>query len=387
MSQRNIIRTRLKLFAIALVCSLVVLFAATLLFFARAATPQALQSRHAAQVGCVALLLALGLGAVLVRVFHIYQKNYERGVEHEARIMFARQTATLNAIVEAIPAMVAVWDSQLRYRVVNKAFERWRGRSRKDVIGRSIEEVAGRAEYEISLPWIVRAMAGETVCYEKEYPGAKETRNVAVTYMPLRLEDDSIGGIIAVAQDVTLDREERIRLLSLSERDPLTGLLNRGGFERFLKERVAAGQGASLAVLFIDLDHFKPINDTHGHAAGDDVLRAFSVLLQSLVRPTDAVARLGGDEFAIVLLGVRRPEDARMVADKVVQMARQPIITSGKAIKVGASVGVAFNSEREGGWSGLVARADAMAYAAKTGGRGRTVIDLDSRDSRGDAGI
>jgi diguanylate cyclase (GGDEF)-like protein/PAS domain S-box-containing protein len=297
--------------------------------------------------------------------------------EVAARRALARQTATLNAIVEAIPAMVAVWDVDCRYRLVNRAFERWRGKTRDEVIGHTLEEILGAEEYRLSLPWVARVLAGETVTYEKEFPGSSLSRRVSMTYIPLRLKDGSVGGFIGVAQDVTLHHEENLRLLLLSERDPLTGLLNRAGFQSYLEKKTAQGDGAALAVLYIDLDHFKPINDSHGHATGDEVLREFAHRLRSLVRPTDAVARLGGDEFAVAVAGVRERADAATVADKVVDMARQPITVGEHSLGIGASVGVAFNADATGGWKALIARADGMAYRAKAEGRGRRVVATD----------
>lgn len=98
---------------------------------------------------------------------------------------------------------------------------------------------------------------------------------------------------MVVTNDVTYQKREEGRLHQLAHRDPLTGLLNRTGFESHLNLSIHASSGASLAWLYIDLDHFKPVNDKHGHPAGDEVLRIFANRLVNLVRPTDAVARLG----------------------------------------------------------------------------------------------
>jgi diguanylate cyclase (GGDEF)-like protein/PAS domain S-box-containing protein len=291
-----------------------------------------------------------------------------------ARRALARQTATLNSVIEAIPAMIAVWDTELRCRLVNRAFERWRGGSRTEFVGHTIKETLGNVDYERTLPYMNRALGGETVAYETEYVAGAESHHVSVTYTPLSLEDGSIGGFVGIAQDITRHREENIRLLLLAEHDPLTGALNRGGFESYLGKKMQQGDGAALAVLYIDLDNFKPINDTYGHATGDEVLREFASRLQCLVRPTDAVARLGGDEFAVALAGVRGPDSAAVVADKIVEMARQPIMAGERRLNIGASVGVACNAEAAGGWKGLVARADAMVYRAKALGRGRREV-------------
>jgi diguanylate cyclase (GGDEF)-like protein/PAS domain S-box-containing protein len=294
--------------------------------------------------------------------------------EVAARRDLARQTATLNAVIESIPAMVAVWDMDMRYRLVNKAYVRWLGRHRRDVVGAKIGEVLTDTEYRRSAPWAMRALAGETVTYEKEYGDVDGKKHLSFTYIPLHLKDGKIGGAVGVAHDITHHREENVRLMLLSERDPLTGLLNRAGFEKYLQNRSDSGDGASVAVLYIDLDHFKPINDRYGHATGDDVLREFAARLQAIVRPTDAVARLGGDEFGVVLAGVREPEHAAQVAQKVVEMARQPFVVRELALNIGASVGVAFDADAADGWRGLVARADVMAYQAKAKGRDQAAL-------------
>ena len=292
-----------------------------------------------------------------------------------ARRSLALQTATLQGIIEAMPAMVTVCDVNLRIRLVNNSFERWRGKSRADLVGNTLEAAVGAWEYQRCQPWIERVLAGETVTFEKDYPMSQSLRYVAVTYIPLRLGDGTIDGFIGIAQDVTRDREENLRLQLLSEHCPLTGLLNRAGYEAFLNTQIAQNQGASLAILYVDLDHFKPINDTHGHTVGDEVLQAFAVRLQGLVRPTDAVARLGGDEFAVALTGIRKLDDAALVADEIVSMARQPVWVGPLELNIGASVGVAFNAEARGGWRDLLRRADTMVYQAKRAGRGCRMLD------------
>src|SRR5208282_5893570 len=105
----------------------------------------------------------------------------------------ASQTATLNSVVEAIPAMIAVWDTALRYRLVNTAFERWRGKVREQVVGRTIEDVIGTPEYRRALPWIGRALIGETVIFEGEHPESAVSKHTTITLVPLRYEDLSVG--------------------------------------------------------------------------------------------------------------------------------------------------------------------------------------------------
>jgi len=275
------------------------------------------------------------------------------------------QTATLGSITEAIPAIVAVVGADRRYRFVNKAFERWRGLARDAIVGRTMAEVLGTPDAAQSLPWVERVLRGESVSFERDDLFGEQRRHLSLSYIPLRLPDGAIEGFVGMAQDITVHKREEVRLLQLAERDALTGVLNRQGFESYLSGRDDAG----LALLYIDLDRFKPVNDTHGHPVGDELLRAFADRLQRLVRPTDAVARLGGDEFAVVLPGVRERAPADAVADKVVRVAQEAFEVGPLRLQIGASVGVAIAGDD--GWQGLVARADAAVYRAKAAGRGQ----------------
>jgi diguanylate cyclase (GGDEF)-like protein/PAS domain S-box-containing protein len=282
-----------------------------------------------------------------------------------------RQTATLRSVAEAIPASVAVVGSDGRYHFVNSAFERWCGAPREQIIGRSVAEVLGEQECQRRWPWVERALAGESGTFGLAYPGPDGTSYLSISYIPLRLDTGALDGFVAVTQDVTQQKREELRLLDLSQRDPLTGLLNRTGFEQQLEHVVHQGGGASLAVLYIDLDHFKPVNDRHGHPAGDRVLKLFAQRLVNLVRPTDAVARLGGDEFVIALMGVRDGVDAQAVADKVLAAAHAPFHVGALLLQIGASVGVAHRVVPALGWRELVERADRQLLSAKASGRGR----------------
>ena len=289
----------------------------------------------------------------------------------EARRELQRQASTLNAVAEAMPGVVAVLGRDLRYRYVNSGFESWLGVQRHAVIGRTLAEVLGEEDTRRSMPWVQRVLAGEAVQFERVNAGRQRGRNLLMSYTPLRLDDGVIDGFIGVGQDITEHRQEASRLLELSQRDALTGLYNRAGFEVRIEQEVTQGRGAAMALLYIDLDRFKPVNDDHGHPVGDQLLQQFALRLMALVRPSDFVARLGGDEFAILLFGMREGAHARIVSDKVIAAAQTPFEADGHLLQIGASVGLAFGAHTPGRWHDLVTRADEQLYRAKAAGRGR----------------
>jgi diguanylate cyclase (GGDEF)-like protein/PAS domain S-box-containing protein len=278
-----------------------------------------------------------------------------------------RQGATLSSITESVPDSIMAVDSESRLRFANGAFERWRGIPRDQMLGRPLAEVLGDHEYLRIHPWAQRALAGETVSFDRQEHRGGTSAHVEHTYVPLRLEDGSVDGFVGVAQDVTVQRREQGRLMQLAHRDPLTGLLNRAGFDLRLQELMRLDDGTDVALLYVDLDHFKPVNDRHGHPVGDKLLQLVAQRFQHLVRPTDAVARLGGDEFAVLLGGMRDPAHAVAVAEKILAAAHAAFEVGALTLNIGASVGVAFG---RGDANALATRADAALYEAKRAGRG-----------------
>ena len=293
-----------------------------------------------------------------------------------------RSEAVLRSVADVVPMAISAYDRSLRCLLVNQAFEAKLRRPRDFLLGHEAEEVLGSEEFEIRRPWIERALAGERVRFERDHPEREQHRHVLVEHIPLFDASGEVEGFVSVTADVSATRAEERRLRDLAQTDPLTGVLNRTGFEQVLDERAARSDGQALdaglvAVLYVDLDRFKPVNDAHGHAVGDSLLQAFAARLRSLVRPTDTIARLGGDEFVIVLDGLHEEANAVPVAEKVVAAAGQPFdLNIGPLLRIGASVGVAFWRPGQAGWADVVAHADAMLYRAKAGGRGRAEAAL-----------
>ncbi len=199
-------------------------------------------------------------------------------------------------------------------------------------------------------------------------------RGISGSASPVRDESGHTIGAVLVFKDVTDLQEEQRRLAHSANHDVLTGLPNRSAFSRVLAEanRQVAGGNRHHALCFIDLDRFKPVNDTAGHAAGDELLREVASVIRSCCRAQDFAARIGGDEF-VVLLSDCAPANANRVAQKIVDaIAAIRFIWEGAEYTVGASVGVAPLTASAD--HNALAAADAACYAAKAGGRGRVVV-------------
>ena len=181
--------------------------------------------------------------------------------------------------------------------------------------------------------------------------------------------------MVGTHADVSKRKAAEDSLRQRAELDTLTGLPNRALFDDRLAGAIerASRSGAGLALLFLDIDHFKGVNDTQGHPAGDALLQITAQRLLASVRSVDTVARLSGDEFTVILEGLGDPDDAERVAAKIVEAVRAPMRLGDVAINVSVSLGLAL-LEAEDDPAGLLKRADEALYAAKRSGRDRYVV-------------
>ncbi len=221
------------------------------------------------------------------------------------------------------------------------------------------------------------ASRGETVRFSGPCPTATGTPkwwDVIVT--PIRDCSGEISGILSISRDGTVEREKSQELEWASEHDPLTGLPNRRAFQKRLQAAVLRSMrhGSKVGLLIIDLDHFKHVNDTLGHAAGDGLLKKFSERLKASMRSEDFVGRIGGDEFAIVVENVRSGADLRLIGDKAAEALNAPLRLQGRALSGGASIGGAIFPDDADNANELFKVADTALYALKGEGRGGTKL-------------
>ncbi|MBS0600657.1 MAG: EAL domain-containing protein [Proteobacteria bacterium] len=292
----------------------------------------------------------------------------------------ARLQVTLYGIGDAVIAT----DLQARVNFLNPAAERMLDLPGHEAIGlplatllRLVDERSGEP---IADPVVACLRSGERT----ELPDGSTLLghdgrrfDLAGSAAPLRAGDGSLRGAVLVCQDVTARRAFQRELHHQAAHDHLTGLLNRRAFERALDELVTAlhrGPAREHALCFVDLDRFKAVNDTAGHAAGDALLGRVAALLRAGVRGTDVIARLGGDEFALILVDCPQAQAVR-VADKLVAAVRSlRFVWEGQVHEIGASIGLVPVTAGSGNVATLTSQADVACYAAKGLGRNRVAV-------------
>jgi len=213
-----------------------------------------------------------------------------------------------------------------------------------------------------------------------------KTKDGRLFWVELSIRRVNFGGrdfLLSTARDISRRKEAEGQLKRMAQFDLLTGLVNRGVFVAELAraiERARRGE-RSFAVLYLDLDHFKDVNDTLGHPIGDRLLQSVAERLQANVRTTDTLARFGGDEFALLMAGIGDPADAGALADKLLHIMAEPFLLDGNQIQSGVSIGVTTYEPDAVDAEELLAHADVALYRAKLEGRGAYRFFTDAMDA------
>jgi diguanylate cyclase (GGDEF)-like protein/PAS domain S-box-containing protein len=290
----------------------------------------------------------------------------------QAEESMRRSEDQLRLVADTLPMRVSFIDAEERYRFNNLAYERYFNIPRGSMYGKTMREIVGEEGYRELQPWVRRALAGETVTFTREPMTAEGIRSLELTYIPtFDVDGKTVLGFQAVINDVTTTKHEERRLRQLTQTDPLTGVGNRIGFQEQLERALVASRadGSAIAVMYLDVDRFKQINDSHGHAVGDALLKAFASRLVRALRITDVVARLGGDEFAILLSQLPDARHAGSVADKILENVRKPFAIADMRFLITTSIGIATVDGGAATAAVLLKVADESMYRAKQSGR------------------
>ena len=211
---------------------------------------------------------------------------------------------------------------------------------------------------------------------ESRAMGPSETNWTLTTKVPLHDEAGNVVGLLGITREINELKRAELDLQHLATHDPLTGLPNRYLMTDRLSQTLAHSQrtGAVFAVLFLDIDDFKAVNDVRGHDFGDLVLRELGATLVRSVRGSDTVARIGGDEFVIILDTLARREDASLVADKILHDVNHPYTLKRHVVNITVSIGVSIHPDNGADPDLLLRAADYAMYLAKGQGKNRSLV-------------
>ncbi len=292
-------------------------------------------------------------------------------IERTRALAVLRQAA---AVFESTTEGVVITDTSRRILQVNRAYTEITGYSEAEVLGRD--------------PGLIRSGRQDDSFYQALWRNLRETgqwrgeiwnRRKSGEEFPQILTISTVYGhdgapthYVGVMTDISQIKQSEAKFERLAHFDPLTGLPNRLMLHFRLEHALetAARQARMVAVLFIDVDRFKNINDGFGHPAGDEVLKTVARRLASRLRDGDTIGRLGGDEFLVILEGIRQPTAAAEVADKIMQRMGDPIeLRNGREVYVSLSIGISLFPGDAGTVTELIQHADAAMYLAKENGR------------------
>ncbi len=285
----------------------------------------------------------------------------------------AGETARFQQVVQHAASITLLIDAHGRIASVNGAFARLTGHDPTLVVGRELSSFVARGQADLVVSAIERSHPGERGTCEVHLRLADGAATIAGATRPIRfefvnlLDDPVVAGIVVTGYDVSDLYRARAELEHLATHDALTGLANRTLLLEELHEVVAERQPA--AVVFVDLDRFKPVNDLLGHEAGDELLRLVSERLVRVVRPNDLVARVGGDEFVVLARGVADRANGVLLCERIDAALVDPYQLAAGPVRISASVGMSV-ADNESNVAGLLADADIAMYEAKAARRG-----------------
>jgi diguanylate cyclase (GGDEF)-like protein/PAS domain S-box-containing protein len=270
---------------------------------------------------------------------------------------------------------------------VNDGFTWMLGYTEEELLQRAFADITHPDDVDAESEMLAPFLAGKqrTIRFEKRYlRGDGSTVWAMVSSAIVEGPDGRPRYAVTQVEDITARRAEQERLQALALADPLTGLANRLLFEDRLAQAVhrAGRHERAIAIVYCDLDDFKPVNDQFGHTVGDELLKQVGHRLMVAMRPSDTVARLGGDEFAVICEDLPNPEAAVAIADRVRTTVEGTYLVSAGAVRIGCSVGVATASGAHIEPRELVARADLSMFSDKRSRRGPEATGDDPAPSR-----
>ncbi|WP_227729914.1 bifunctional diguanylate cyclase/phosphodiesterase [Yersinia proxima] len=315
----------------------------------------------------VALILGLSGWLVLRRAMseaRIADENKAALIASEERFRHVAEAAT-DWLWETDADLRITYLSQRFLTITGLSVERWLGRNLDSLLNCDLIPLRSWLQYTH-----LTESRNELQC---TYFSAKGDKRICRIYAKPIIKNDQIVGFRGTASDITREIEAQERIQHLSLHDALTGLPNRLRMKEFLENKLRnlAAAPHPLVILNVDLDKFKPVNDTFGHVTGDQVLHQVSERLRSCLRDQDLVARQGGDEFILIITGLSSTKEIEQLCARVIARIESPYMINNQEIFIGASIGIALAPQDSMQTEELLRFADIAMYAAKNSGRNR----------------
>lgn len=285
-------------------------------------------------------------------------------------------------IIEFAPIGMAIVSVEGRFIKVNQALSNIVGYSSDELVIRTFQEITYPDDLSDDLNYVQQLLSGKIYSYQMEKRYIRKDKTIVWVQLSVSLfrdEDNTPQYFIAQIEDITERKQHHEEVEHEANFDALTNLPNRRMLLSKLHQALANAERYQhlMALLFLDIDHFKNINDTLGHDAGDTILKEVALRLTNCLRQSDTVSRQGGDEFVIILPELKHQDDAELVAQKVLNSFLKPININGIDIVVSTSIGVAVRVEQIPiSVADLMKRADKAMYEAKGAGRNRYHLDM-----------
>mgnify|MGYP002640800102 CR=1 FL=1 len=268
---------------------------------------------------------------------------------------------------------IIITDAQTNILKVNDSFTKITGYSRDELIGQKPSILGSNWHDEKFYESMWKSLKKDSI-WEGEIKDRRKSGELYVnlsTLIMIKNDDNKTTNYIGINRDITNVKKTQDHIMSLAYHDSLTQLPNRALFYDRLKQNIkyCERNEIKMAVLFIDLDNFKVVNDTHGHHTGDLLLQKVSTLLKDSIRTSDTVSRLGGDEFTVILSQINTKKDIQVLANKITTKLQEPILVNDLALQVGSSIGAAIYPDDTEDIDSLIEMADIAMYKAKNNGK------------------
>lgn len=278
--------------------------------------------------------------------------------------------AELRLLIDNVPGMILYVDREMRCVFANKRYADFFGLGVADIIGKHLPEIIGHAACQGLEKHFHEALAGRPVAYQRMVQRDNGEHGwIEVKLVPRPAEQGPIPGFYSMATDITAHKQAEERIQYVAHHDSLTALPNRLLFNDRLGQAISLAKRDShqFALLYLDLDRFKLVNDSHGHGAGDELLKSAADRIRQQVRESDTVARIGGDEFAVILRDITSRETVAGVAEKIINALTTSfhLTSRNQHVDIGVSIGIGIYPVDGQDIDALITQADTAMYNAK----------------------